>query len=67
MLTGKFIIVPIPVEGGGTIHSNGFFCSDNFGRSRITRSCIIKKPVQRRVWNERDFFEFCFLERVNGV
>ena len=27
------IIFPTPHEGGGTIYSNGFFCSDNFGRS----------------------------------
>ena len=29
------VIVPTPLEGGGggTIYSNGFFCSDNFGRS----------------------------------
>ena len=26
-------VVPTPLEGGGTIHSNGFFCLHNFGRS----------------------------------
>ena len=27
------IIFPTPLVGGGTIYSNGFFCSVNFGRS----------------------------------
>ena len=36
--SGKFhlcckIIVPTPLLGEGTIYSNGFFCSVNFGRS----------------------------------
>ena len=26
------IVVPTPLVGGGTIYSNGFFCSDNSDR-----------------------------------
>ena len=28
-----YLFVLTPLEGGGTIYSNGLFCSDNFGRS----------------------------------
>ena len=60
------IIVPTPLEGGGTIYSNGFFCSDNFGRSTYSpqrvETGITKKLVQRRIWNSKDFFDFCFLQ-----
>ena len=28
-----FLVVPNPLVVGGTIYSNGFFCSDNFGQS----------------------------------
>ena len=45
----------------------GFFCSDNFGRSIYSSqrnvSGIIKKLVQRRIRNQKDFFYFCFLSR----
>ena len=48
--------------GGGTIYSNRFFCSDNFGRSIYSSwrnvSGIIKKTDQRRIQNLKDFFEF---------
>ena len=49
------LIVPTSLVGGGTIYSNGFFCSVNFGRSIYSSSRnvsgIIKKLVQRRVRN----------------
>ena len=44
-----------PLEGGGTIYSNGFFCSVNFCRSICSslwvETGIIRKLVQRRIWN----------------
>ena len=48
-----------PSWGGGTIYSNRFFCSNNFDRavysSQRVVSGIIKKAVQRRIWNLKDF------------
>ena len=60
-----------PSCGGETIYSTGFFCLDNFGRSidsswRVM-SDIIQKSIQRRVWNNKDFFEFRFLESIIEV
>ena len=52
---------------GGILYWNGFF-SDNFDlliySSYRVASGIIRKPVQRRIWNNKDYFEFRFLERV---
>ena len=52
------LVVPTPLVGGGTICSNGFFCSDNFGRSKYSSqrnvSGIIKKLIQRRI--QKRFF-----------
>ena len=49
------IIVPTPLVGGGIIYLNGFFCSDNFGRSIYSSqrnvSDIVKKLVQLRIWS----------------
>ena len=49
------IIVPTPLVGGGTIYSNGFFYSVNFGRSIYSSqrnvSGIIEKLVQRKIQN----------------
>ena len=48
-------IVPTPLlVGGGTIYSTGFFWSDNLAdryNHRRVVSGIIRKPVQRRIWN----------------
>ena len=56
--------------GGGRRHcilDRVFFCSVNFGRSiysiQRVEIGIIRKPVQRRIWNEQDFSTF----RVLGV
>ena len=42
----------------------GFFCSVNFGRSIYSSqgnvSGIIKKLIQRRIQNSKEFFHFCF-------
>ena len=58
-LTAK-LIVPSTLEGGGTIYSNGFFCSDNFRRSIYSSQRveigIIRKLIQRRIWNYKDFY-----------
>ena len=48
-----------------------FFCSDSFGRSVYSsqrlETAIIRKLVQRRIWNEQDFFDFGFLQGVIEV
>ena len=53
--TNSHWVVPTPLVGGGTIYSNGFFCSVNFGRSIYSSqrnvSGIIKKLIQRRIQN----------------
>ena len=58
-------IVPTPLEGGGTIYSNGFFCSDNFGRSiyssyRIGSGIIkkLKRVFQFLLWILEVFQQF---------
>ena len=66
------LIVPTPtLVGMEELYTQlVFFCSFNFGRSiysyRIV-SGIIKKPVQRRIRNQKDFFDFCFLQGVIQV
>ena len=56
-----WIFVPIPLEGGGTIYSNGFFCSDNFDRSIYSSyrlvSGIIKKPPPSVGYRIKKIFE----------
>ena len=63
--------VPTPLEGGGTLYSNGFFCSVNFRRSIYSsyrvETDIIRKLVQRRIWNQKDFSDFRFLQGVIEV
>ena len=62
------IIVPTPLEGEGLYTQMGFFCSDNFGRliysSLRNVSGIIKKLVQRRIRNWKDFLKFIFFSRT---
>ena len=49
------MFVPTPLEGGGLYTQMGFFSSDNFGRliysSYRVEIGIIRKLVQRRIWN----------------
>ena len=53
-------IVPTPLEGGGTIYSNGFF-SDNFRRSiyfsQRVESAIIRSSYSVE-YGIKDFFSF---------
>ena len=49
-------IVPIPLEGAGTICSNGFFFQTNstdryIHRQSFIKRGIIKKPLPRKKWN----------------
>ena len=63
----KFSLFRPHLWGGGTIYSNGFFCSVNFGRSiyssQRNKSGIIKKLVQRRIQNSKDFFDIRYFSR----
>ena len=47
----------------------GFFVqtilADRYNRREL--SGIIRKPVQLRIWNKKDFFYFCFLKGVIEV
>ena len=60
-----------PLVGVGTICSDGLFCSVNFVQSIYSsywvETGIIKKPVQRRVWIQKDFLIFRFLQEVIEV
>ena len=33
--------------------------ADQYNNSKVV-SDIIRKPVLRRIWNQKDFFSFCF-------
>ena len=61
--------VPNPLVGEGTIYSNGFFCSINFGRSIYSSwrnmSSIIKKLIQRRIRNLKNFLNFVFFQELS--
>ena len=69
MLLHSRILVPTHLEGGGTIYSNGFFCSANFDRSIYSSyrvvSRVSKKPFSVEYGIKKIFLNFVIYRELS--